>query len=805
MVMNFRRFFISKKTFFLRFEEFVEGINQNFIDEFEKSPLKILIVRLSNYREISKSFSHLFLYEECKNAGEDIFVDFAFFPPEPIKDIFKKNKIPFLVGRKSFFSPREFDLILISNSHILELLNLPHLFKNSFFPLYNSDRGKDYPLVILGGLNASLSGFLFKSKNQSVVDGIFIGEGEEWVKKIVKFFKEIGKNNKVNLLADISEKIPHFYTPYFPKKVVYQSINRNLKAMGSNFPLLNCEESDTSFLQISYGCPFFCSFCFEGFERKPYREIPFEDLIKEAIEIKEKRGSEEINLFSLNFNTHTNIGKLLVWLNKYFSRVSAKSQRVDILFENDWLIDVELLSGKRSFTFGIEGISENIRKYYNKYFPDSLLVDFIKKLILMGVREIKLFYILCGREGDEDITSFSMFLEELRESISKGKRSARLIFSFGYLVRMRKTPVFYEDEIVGVEYLREIKRKIAGICRKNGFQFREAMDLKEYLIENFLSKNIKGGNELLEKMFKKDIFFHKRYLDEILDIIKKIPEGKNTKEFPFEVKGGVSREFLEEFFKRRENLNCFQGECIGCGVCTREERKSIKNHFIEPIDLNEVKQLEDILTLKRKYKKLLVEVDISEKFYGGNKKWINSNLMSQFFEKYPQYVHVIFEMRENLFTLKENCRKFPFFYGKSVFEVKFLGDLNLSYPVSLRDFKILKELKSHPVGISLKFKIFFEDEREILKAIDSFLKENFLPYTLIKTGSLWEFRFSQKALKKKIIYKMNFRRKDDFYILKFSSSMKVNLSDLINKFEMEEIYNISIRVVDLIYDFRKIF
>ena len=39
-------------------------------------------------------------------------------------------------------------------------------------------------------------------------------------------------------------------------------------------PLLNSPEAHTAHLQITYGCPAFCSFCFEAYDRKPYREIP---------------------------------------------------------------------------------------------------------------------------------------------------------------------------------------------------------------------------------------------------------------------------------------------------------------------------------------------------------------------------------------------------------------------------------------------------------------------------------------------------------------------------------------------------
>ena len=48
-------------------------------------------------------------------------------------------------------------------------------------------------------------------------------------------------------------------------------------------PLLNSPEAHTAHLQITYGCPAFCSFCFEAYDRKPYREIPMSNLLGAAL------------------------------------------------------------------------------------------------------------------------------------------------------------------------------------------------------------------------------------------------------------------------------------------------------------------------------------------------------------------------------------------------------------------------------------------------------------------------------------------------------------------------------------------
>ena len=97
---------------------------------------------------------------------------------------------------------------------------------------------------------------------------------------------------------------------------------------------------------------------------------------------------------------------LIEQINYFYNRVNAMSQRVDILAENPEYIDFKFAADKRSFTLGIEGISERMRVYYNKelHFPEIIKV--IKKLFENKAREIKLFYILSGFENDDDFANF---------------------------------------------------------------------------------------------------------------------------------------------------------------------------------------------------------------------------------------------------------------------------------------------------------------------------------------------------------------------------------------------------------------
>ncbi len=202
-----------------------------------------------------------------------------------------------------------------------------------------------------------------------------------------------------------------------------------------DYPLLNSPEAHTAHLQIAYGCPAFCAFCFEAYDRKPYREIPLVDLLDAARRVKQAQGSEELNLYSFNFNTHADILALLPALHRLYDRVGLKSQRADILQHTPHLLEAEVAADKRSYTLGVEGISERQRAWLHKSLPTADVVGLLQRLFGQKIREVKLFYLLTGHESEEDVAEFRQFLRTLK-GMRRSRRRVRVIFSFGLLIRM---------------------------------------------------------------------------------------------------------------------------------------------------------------------------------------------------------------------------------------------------------------------------------------------------------------------------------------------------------------------------------
>jgi hypothetical protein len=160
-------------------EVFLPAHNPTFGNpDYEDAPCRVLIARLSPFRDVDRSLPHLFLFQEVRRALPHAYVDLAFFPARAERALFEERGIPPLIGIQSRRSADDFHLILFSNAYTLELINLPYLLLRSGFPLWSSQRGPGWPLLILGGSNAMASQAIVRADGDSMVDGIFFGEGE---------------------------------------------------------------------------------------------------------------------------------------------------------------------------------------------------------------------------------------------------------------------------------------------------------------------------------------------------------------------------------------------------------------------------------------------------------------------------------------------------------------------------------------------------------------------------------------------------------------------------------------------------
>ena len=285
---------------------------------------RVLIVRLSPFPDVNRSTPHLFLFAECRQILPDAYVDFACLPEQTDRRRLSAQGQPWFAGAASGRSVAEFDLVLISNACVLELVNLPYLFTTAGLPLFAAERGRAggrRPLVILGGANALAAGALVRPDGDALVDGIFFGEGEGAVRDLIRILADPRKPADERLAR--AAAVRGFWAAGATAPVE-KSIVRPVSECTplTAYPVLNSREASTARLQITHGCPAFCSFCLQGWERKPYREVPLAQVLRAARALKENTGASTLEVYSYNFNMHAEVFALLLELNRLFRRMS---------------------------------------------------------------------------------------------------------------------------------------------------------------------------------------------------------------------------------------------------------------------------------------------------------------------------------------------------------------------------------------------------------------------------------------------------------------------------------------------------
>lgn len=705
------------------------------------APFRALIVRLSSFRDVDRSTPHLFLADAVRRAVPEAFVDFAFFPPPRDRALLHEHAVPWLTGMFSQHSTEDFDVVLISNAYTLELFNLPALLLGSDIPPWARDRTGRWPPFILGGSNALAAQALLDADGGSFVDALFFGEGEEQVESLIRKLaaqaaalkrgdnrreqalrvggaaspaKSAPPSNNVGqeapptptdaaghlagppalvvLREDLARELPGLWlTGRWPEHPVEKA---TLKAptgahLPRRLPVLNSGEAGTARLQINYGCPAFCTFCFEGYDRKPYRELAADELLAAARELKSTAGAEALELFSFNFNTHAELLALLPELNRLFDRVNMMSQRVDLLATAPELLPAERAAGKRSFTLGIEGLSTRMRAVLHKSLPTADLQAVLRRLLHEHLRELKLFYLLTGDETDADLAEFIGFCRELRTLCRVGQAGLRVMFSFGLLVRMPFTPLRHDrlrlDEAAWQPLLRTVQAAVTSV----GFEFRLAMTWPEYAVTQMLALAPVGLAPALLEFAQAGYCYDQSLPAEIEQRLRTWMQahglwtpawlGEKPADHPFAlafVHSNVTPKFLFKQYQAARLAEdggfCLGGTCLACGACaTVTERKRQTGHRLQkPADRDWLKKFSALMEAKAKLRPVYGRFRLAPELAGATPEWLNAFVMRALLAALPDQTENLLGVREILFTAGDNAARWPVFAGETVFALK---------------------------------------------------------------------------------------------------------------------------------------
>jgi radical SAM superfamily enzyme YgiQ (UPF0313 family) len=797
---------------------------------FEAAGFRALIVRLSPFRDVDRSTPHLFLFQAVRRALPDAYIDMAFFPPQYDRERLLAAGVPLLVGTQSWRGIEDFDVVLISNAYTLELINLPYLLHHSGAPLLASKRGADWPLLILGGSNAMAAQAIVIENGDCVVDALFFGEGEREVEALGRVLAERAALPKRERLLQAAESVTGLWVANGPpnqkvKKAV--CADPRVDDLLTEYPLLDSPEAGTAKLQVNYGCPAFCTFCFEGYERKPYRELTAEAILAAARQLKQGQGPEEVDLYSFNFNTHADILSLLLALNRLYDRVSFKSQRVDVLATLPGLLEAEVSADKRSFTLGVEGISRRMRAFLHKSLDDAEIETVLARLLRQKIREIKLFYILTGHETEVDLDEFRAFVSRLKAVHQRANRGVRIIFSFGLLVRMPFTPLRYDRLFLDEAAWRQLTGPVKSACETNGFEYRLAAEWDEYAASQVLAL---GGHWLHEPVLRLareghfyDIALTPGYWDALRAWMAEHGQwndetflGEKGPEYAFPmdfVRSDVMPRFLYQQYQQalagEDAGYCLGSACLACGACTdAAQRAAITDHTMQHPGGTYLRELEDVMRTKWRLKPVYARLRLPPDVAGRDPAWLNAWVMRALLAQYPDLLDNLLSAEESLFTTKDNRRRFANLHGETVFALKAWDAAKLAEVIGSgragEGMRFLGWVDGFGSGTFARAELaltlptaHFPDAGGQLRR---FLHAAYAPVNVRRVGEGYVFDVPEKALKKKLLFEGEFSQDETVFTARLVVGPKFDLLDYLRSFpEPERFREASVEVTRLWY------
>lgn len=791
-------------------EAFLPSPNPTFGNpEFDEATARVLIVRLSPLRDVADSIPHLFLFHEVRRALPQAFIDFAFFPSAKERALFERLREPYLLGIQSLRPAGDFDLILVSNAYTLELINLPYLLLRSGIPLLASQRRGAWPPLILGGSNALVTQALIRADGDSLVDGIFFGEGEGLVGELAR-----GICLERKSLDDLSRHFEGLWAAGAFRPVTKAVLRRpRAELLPLEYPILNVPGAHAASLQITYGCPAFCAFCFEGYDRKPYRELPLSDILAAARHLKRTQGVEELSLYSFNFNTHSEIFEMILELQRLFDRVSLKSQRLDILYRIPGLLEAEVSADKRDFSLGIEGISTRMRAWLHKSLETGEIQALLERLFTLRVRRVKLFYILTGHEREEDLAEFRHFVRWLKGLRYACNRSLRVIFSFGLLVRMPFTPLQYDRLFLEETEWRRLIGQVKSACETNGFEFRLAFDWPAYCATQVLAL---GGYWLIEPLIslaEQGYFFDNTLPAEYWRALRGWMEehgywnatflGEKEADYPFAmefVSSNIPPAFLYRQYQEARRgidrgycLGVGGGNCLGCAACAEEEqRQAIVAHAIRVPEAQAYAPcLAELMARKHRLRPCYFLLRVEPWLAGVEPEFLNAFVFRGLLNLFPELVDNLLAVRESLFTIGANKRRFPGWSGETVFALKAWDvaalEGKLAGGCAATGFEVRGPAEGFTPGVfsrlDLELRLCAGLFPEPQMHLEQYLRSEYVAYSLRREGKGYRFELPVKALKKKVLLGGFFELGDDGFYARLEIGPRFDLTAFLHTFD----------------------
>lgn len=431
--------------------------------------------------EIGMSHLGIQILYEMFNKRQDTYCERVYSPWPDLHKIMKERNIP-LFALESQDNIKDFDFLGITLQYEMCYTNVLQILDLAQIPIWQKDRRDSDPIIMGGGpctYNPEPIADFF--------DFFYIGEGEISYEELLNLYKDM-KNSPTYSRDKFLRAISHIegiYVPslydvtynedgtiksFDPKDEAPSIVNRVVLTDFDNgpyptkpiIPYIRATQ-DRVVLEIQRGCIRGCRFCQAGMIYRPNREKSVDLLKKQALEMIESTGHEEISLCSLSSSDYSVLPELIDYLieicKERYVNISLPSLRIDA-FSLDVMSKVQDVK-KSSLTFAPEAGSQRMRNVINKGLTKEDIVNGSNMAFLGGWNKVKLYFMLgLPFEEEEDIKAIPELGNEIAANyydiLPKEDRNGRvqITMSTSFFIPKPFTPLQWAPMYPKEEYLR---------------------------------------------------------------------------------------------------------------------------------------------------------------------------------------------------------------------------------------------------------------------------------------------------------------------------------------------------------------
>lgn len=373
--------------------------------------------------EVGMSHLGMKILYSILNKDPEVWCERVYHPDSDMETILRENQMP-LFALESRSGLDEFDIIGFTLQYEMSYTGILNMLDLAGIEVRSENRHDLKNLVVAGGPCACNP-----EPIADFIDLFMPGEGEEVLPEVVNLYKEAKENGwskeqyleKASMIegvyvpsmihvsynedGTVEKFVPVSSNPVPVKKRIIKDFDKVYYPDRFIVPYVDIVH-DRSMLEVMRGCIRGCRFCQAGFIYRPVREKSVETLSKNAHDLCDNTGYEELSLTSLSTSDYKGLEPLLDdildWTQKEGVSLAVPSLRVDN-FSDELLQKISKVR-KTGLTFAPEAGTQRMRDVINKNVTEDEIINTARTAFEGGYTSVKLYFMIgLPGETDEDV------------------------------------------------------------------------------------------------------------------------------------------------------------------------------------------------------------------------------------------------------------------------------------------------------------------------------------------------------------------------------------------------------------------